>query len=598
MYTRRCECGQLLTDGGATAVNAVCPRCGRAVETAIGNGVHPSGEAQPAFGPPAAVHALPTKALEHPQGDNAEAVVGFIMAIMSFFTCMLLAPVAVFFSFRGLKKPTNQGLAVAGMVLGILQTIGLTFVIGYLLFVFLLVGGVSAVGIAAASTAKNRLQTDVALEHAKTNLTDYYVEEQSLPDAVRGNIIVSAHNDAWGISLRYVRNGQEEATITSAGPDREFATDDDISMRWIAAFEMAGAPDEQPVLPEKGTIARPVPHRNPTFVEQPSLMAEKPSILSVQEALAGIGGPASLNRESCLEFLRDAKPNDGERERVLRTVVPLVTEFRYQELSQAVVENWFAVEHAEIVRSQVASMQSSLELVRYGLPLLELLGEAGAEKELASLLTHRDAQIADAVAEIATRAGVPAEVLAEAAIAGLRQEDQTETALRYLKDAEPIETLRTQLNKNVVRWLADPVGFKRRQAVAVLTKWGVTSDSLEALAEAGEYDLVASLKDEQALRLLGKAFRDFPLKHSKAARILKEVGPAAEAYVWPALEDANLSVVLSACRLLADIGTEASVPHLEKLQQQRRNPAFRGVATLAIRSIREAKREPTTDWAN
>ena len=188
-------------------------------------------------------------------------------------------------------------------------------------------------------------------------------------------------------------------------------------------------------------------------------------------------------------------------------------------------------------------------------------------------------------------------LLAQAAVEALTQEEQIDAALRFLSKAEPVDSLRAQLNKNIVQSLGNPVGFRRREAVAVLTKWGVTSASLDALAEAGEYELVASVKSEQSLRLLGEAFRQFPINHAKAARILKDIGPAAEPYVWPALEDKNLPTVMSACRLLADIGTEASVPRLEKMQQ-RQPAAFRRLATLALRSIRQAKRKPTSEWAN
>ena len=161
--------------------------------------------------------------------------------------------------------------------------------------------------------------------------------------------------------------------------------------------------------------------------------------------------------------------------------------------------------------------------------------------------------------------------------------------------ADPVDSFQSQLNKNLVPFLEQESGIRRREAVNILRKWGVTSDSLQALGQIREYELVATVESDESLRVLGAGMRDFPSNHQKVSSILQEIGPAAEPFVWPALQDGNRLVVQAACRLLAEIGTEESLPRLQALPQGSLNLL---VLRQTVRAIQQAQRQPTTKWAN
>ena len=115
-----CNCG---TRYSGTAA-ARCSRCGQPYRgpkaaAAVGPAAYP---VPPPL--PAARYAATTQQTGNSLGSS-DAVLGFVLSMFAFFTCMLLAPVSLYLCWRGLRSQEHHGLAVAGLVLSIFQTITL-----------------------------------------------------------------------------------------------------------------------------------------------------------------------------------------------------------------------------------------------------------------------------------------------------------------------------------------------------------------------------------------------------------------------------------------------------------------------------------------
>ena len=76
-------------------------------------------------------------------------------------------------------------------------------------------------------------RTAIVLERGVETIETFRAQNDELPGGIDGNkLLISAElNDAWGQSLRYDPIDEDTYSIRSAGPDGEFDTDDDLTMR-------------------------------------------------------------------------------------------------------------------------------------------------------------------------------------------------------------------------------------------------------------------------------------------------------------------------------------------------------------------------------
>jgi hypothetical protein len=90
---------------------------------------------------------------------------------------------------------------------------------------------------------KQVMKTKSLLAVATDELSEYRdYNDGELPDAIDANVLVIKHVDPWGESLRF----DEEvgyAVIRSAGPDRSFDTQDDVTEK------LKGTTERQAMLP-------------------------------------------------------------------------------------------------------------------------------------------------------------------------------------------------------------------------------------------------------------------------------------------------------------------------------------------------------------
>lgn len=160
----------------------------------------------------------------HRRKSNGWGVAGFIASLVAlFFTLGLLSPIGLILSFIGLfKRP--RGLAFVGFLLGLAGTLFWTG-IGYAI-----IAGLN-------NHAENyhqqqqRMATMTQIDQALEEMKAYQAETGQIPDGIEGNKIAVQRKDAWKNYLRYdIFN--DHATISSAGSDGDFGTDDDIVRHW------------------------------------------------------------------------------------------------------------------------------------------------------------------------------------------------------------------------------------------------------------------------------------------------------------------------------------------------------------------------------
>lgn len=169
-----------------------------------------------------------------PEEPNNAAVVGFILSVTGLLVCGgLLCPFGLVVSAMGLKKRNNQGLAIAGLVLGIAGTIALVIFVIYIVVAFAAFAAFFAAlfGVAASAVNENaQTFTEIGKAQREIEKSVQDSEEKELPSNEEGTRIVKRFKDFWGHPLRYERDpGQRHRyTIRSAGADGKFDTSDDI----------------------------------------------------------------------------------------------------------------------------------------------------------------------------------------------------------------------------------------------------------------------------------------------------------------------------------------------------------------------------------
>jgi HEAT repeat protein len=96
---------------------------------------------------------------------------------------------------------------------------------------------------------------------------------------------------------------------------------------------------------------------------------------------------------------------------------------------------------------------------------------------------------------------------------------------------------------------------------------------------------LGSLDDDRAAAPLAKLLNEVYLRKDAAAA-LQALGPKAEKAVLALLQDGMPPARAEACKLLQAIGTGASLPTLEPLAAQKRDPVNR-LAASAVQAIRQ-----------
>ncbi len=178
---------------------------------------------------------------------NGSGFTGLLLSILSPFTAFLLAPVALLFSLRGLRR-APRGMAFFGTMFSLVGTAILGFAI---------MSGVQSHQRQKTAHLRAHAQrvlheqksiTTASLESAANELLKYReLNDGLLPDGVQGNVITIQFADAWKKELRY-EPGEKQAMIRSAGPDGKFETKDDMvtSVKGVPQYSIFSSASQDP----------------------------------------------------------------------------------------------------------------------------------------------------------------------------------------------------------------------------------------------------------------------------------------------------------------------------------------------------------------
>ncbi len=146
-------------------------------------------------------------------------------------------------------------------------------------------------------------------------------------------------------------------------------------------------------------------------------------------------------------------------------------------------------------------------------------------------------------------------------------------AADQLAKAIPVEARRVQVAAALEPLLSDRDHWVPTSAAKALGVWGGKANVPALIAAANDHDVflrgaameaLGNIKDPRGAAVIAKQFLDHGSRQA-AAKALRAMGPAAEPVVLPLLNDRDWSVQLDACKLLADIGTTASIKPLQNL---------------------------------
>jgi hypothetical protein len=167
-------------------------------------------------------------------------------------------------------------------------------------------------------------------------------------------------------------------------------------------------------------------------------------------------------------------------------------------------------------------------------------------------------------------------------------------ALNRLKNIKPDER-RDQVVAELKRQFMLQRPFSHNEAAEALVAWADKEDSVTFFVTASKtgdlnlrlrvIPLLAATKDERAIEPLATLMEEFA-GTAHAAVALKTFGPKAEPAVAKRLANKERFVVVSACEVLKEIGTPASIADLEKIAQNRRDRALALQAGNAIKAIK------------
>jgi hypothetical protein len=179
----------------------------------------------------------------HPPANNL-GLAGFITSILGLVSCGVLSPVGLLLSLIGLTK-RPRGFAIAGTVIGIIGTVFLALVgVGIVLGILGIGAGVKALK-EYASTHEQAMKLYAELEQRQPQGgTGAGASTAPTLDATTANALAAKYNDGWGTPLR-AEVAAGVITITSAGRDKSFDTQDDLRFNELelkpATTQPAGA---------------------------------------------------------------------------------------------------------------------------------------------------------------------------------------------------------------------------------------------------------------------------------------------------------------------------------------------------------------------
>ena len=169
-------------------------------------------------------------------------------------------------------------------------------------------------------------------------------------------------------------------------------------------------------------------------------------------------------------------------------------------------------------------------------------------------------------------------------------------ALNQLKSGWPRSPI-DELNAELAVCLRASNKFVRLNALELLASHDLLGSREFVLAATSDssldvrwlaYDCLGTIADDSSIEQLAQKL--VGEDSGKASSVLKTLGDSVEAHIVPLLNESPRATRLAACGLLADIGTEKSIPLLQPIVENDPETAVRSQAKNAIRSIESRRR--------
>lgn len=617
MSTVQCQCGSWVSTANAGKGGAVkCPTCGQTVAATV-----PKAAKQPVAPPPQA----PPQGYAQPQGyaappgyppqgyapqpdpgaSNGAAIIGFVLGLVSFFMCGLLSPFAIFFSIKGLKYPQNRGLAIAGLVIGIIEFIAFMGLIIYLIIVFVIIGGaVATTAVVVSDVAQNpgsyveRLVPEAEMISATEQLLEAQAQTVRFHTElnrrhltqVELEQLVGQTVDLWFRTIVVESREGEYPLLMSLGKDGIRDTSDDIVYDWGDANYVSPTDDsasESPFgsEPNSGSDESPQSPDSSDSTSDDDSNSDLP--MELREALYNIRNYGD-GQTRAIQTLKTIPIEDQYRVEVLTHLLKGENQSVLRQSLGDLLERWVSPSELKMC----VEVMNELPSYSRDFPAQAVVSLAIRFEQLDDIIpvcNHEEYLFRSAVRDALDRAPEHRPAVIRQCLLDFKDEDRQENALEYLAEIPVDESCRKE-----VCVALNPVLREYRfedDAVNLLNKWGPVVENIETLKEVEVISLIGKIHDHRALEALGELLSDWPSNSPNAAQVMREIGTAAEPYTWDALESEEIVVQHEVVLLLKDIGTERSLDKLTPLLEE---PAVKFLVQDAIEEIKRANRTPET----
>lgn len=168
----------------------------------------------------------------HPQASRADqsnglGLAGFIVSLIGFVSCGLISPIGLIMSIIAMKREP-KGFAIAGLVLGILGSLWMLVVVGFVLVMGGLAAAAAAVGIAGGISSAKSMKEMIELTPI---VEQYQIDNGALPTSVSQLPGVTSEQitDEWGNQYLIVPDSSANGfSLVSMGPDGQASSGDEI----------------------------------------------------------------------------------------------------------------------------------------------------------------------------------------------------------------------------------------------------------------------------------------------------------------------------------------------------------------------------------
>jgi HEAT repeat protein len=226
----------------------------------------------------------------------------------------------------------------------------------------------------------------------------------------------------------------------------------------------------------------------------------------------------------------------------------------------------------------------ALQLANPGLRARAVQGllklDKAADKAILAYINDPDPGVQKEMQDLCRLLKIPADRQLEQTLTDLTDMDvnRSRAALQTLAHLRPDEASRAKVVAALNVALLDPNNAIREDALNAVMVWGSQENTTTLLKILGDFqtggtgrdgriiEALGSLKDPRAAQQLAQGLTH-ARERGEVSKALKAIGPGAEAAVAPFLQSPDPAVRITACRILADIGTDKSLQSLQTAGQ-------------------------------